>query len=124
MMQENILDKLEIQLAHVGINAENEEAALETAGLLCRLLGLKLKNGSNSVFAGTAVEVMKKPFLGTNGHIGFQTADIEKAIVFVEENGFPVDKETAKYGPDGKMTAIYLKNEFAGFALHFVQKVS
>lgn len=122
MIQENILGKLEIQIAHVGINAESEEAALKTAILLCSILGLELKDGTNSVFAGTAVEVMKKPFLGTNGHIGFQTADIEKAVAFVEESGFPVDKETAKYGPDGKMMAVYLKGEIAGFALHFVQK--
>lgn len=122
MIEENIPDELEIQLAHVGINAENEKEALDIALLLCKLFGLRMKDGSNSVFAGTAVEVMKKPYLGANGHIAFQTKDIRKAIVFVEENGFPVNMETAKYGPDGKMLAVYLKNEIAGFALHFVQK--
>lgn len=122
MEQENTMEDLKIELAHVGINAENEEEALKTANLLCSIFGLKLKNGNSSAFAGTAVEVMKKPFLGKNGHIGFSTANIEKAVALVETNGFPVNMETTKYGPDGKMTAVYLKNEVAGFALHFVQK--
>lgn len=116
------MDDLQIELAHVGINAENEEEALKVAGLLCNIFGLKLKNGTSSVFAGTAVEVMKKSFLGKNGHIGFQTNNIDRAVEFVEANGFPVNMETAKYGTDGKMTAVYLQTEVAGFALHFVQK--
>ena len=39
----------------------------------------------------------------------------------LEKRGFVVDPETAKYKGD-RMIAVYLKDEFGGFAVHLLQK--
>ena len=59
----------EFSLAHIGINAENEADALKIAELFAALFGFEVKPGNSSVFAGTAVEVMKTPYLGANGQV-------------------------------------------------------
>lgn len=112
---------LGMEIAHVGINSENEEEAMRTATLLCKMFGWPIKVGNKSIFAGTAVEVMKMPFRGAKGHIGIRTNFIERAKFFLENQGFEFDPESANV-KDGRLTAIYLKDEVAGFAVHLVQK--
>ncbi|MBR1408234.1 MAG: bifunctional 4-hydroxy-2-oxoglutarate aldolase/2-dehydro-3-deoxy-phosphogluconate aldolase [Clostridia bacterium] len=112
---------LGLEIAHVGINSANEEEAMKTATLLCKMFGWPIKVGNSSIFAGTAVEVMKTPFRGTNGHIGIRTNFIERAKFFLESQGFEFDPSSANV-KDGQLKAIYLKDEVAGFAVHLVQK--
>jgi len=112
----------EYTLAHVGINAANEEEALKTARMFEQLFGLPVKVGNSSIFAGTAVEVMKKPYLGKNGHIAIATPDVAAAKAELEAKGFTFDLDSAKYKPDGTMNAIYLNDEIRGFAVHLVGK--
>lgn len=112
---------LGLEIAHVGINSANEEEAMKTATLLCKMFGWPIKVGNSSIFAGTAVEVMKTPFRGTNGHIGIRTNFIERAKFFLENQGFEFDPASANV-KDGQLKAIYLKDEVAGFAVHLVQK--
>ena len=94
---------------------------MRTATLLCKMFGWPIKVGNKSIFAGTAVEVMKMPFRGAKGHIGIRTNFIERAKFFLESQGFEFDPESANV-KDGRLTAIYLKDEVAGFAVHLVQK--
>ena len=112
---------LGLEIAHVGINSADEEEAMKTATLLCKMFGWPVKVGNSSIFAGTAVEVMKTPFRGTHGHIGIRTNFVERAKFFLESQGFEFDPESANV-KDGRLTAIYLKDEVAGFAVHLVQK--
>ena len=102
-------------------SAVNEEEAMKTATLLCKMFGWPVKVGNSSIFAGTAVEVMKTPFRGTHGHIGIRTNFVERAKFFLENQGFEFDPSSASY-KDGQLKAIYLKDEVAGFAVHIVQK--
>ena len=44
---------------------------------------------------------------------------MEQAIEVLKEKGFEIDMETAKYKND-KLTAVYIKGEFGGFAVHLV----
>ncbi|MBQ2948413.1 MAG: hypothetical protein IJD94_05490, partial [Clostridia bacterium] len=76
---------------------------------------------NSSIFAGTGIEVMKTPFRGAKGHIGIKTNFIERAKAYMERQGFEFDETSANY-KDGKLKAIYFKDEIAGFALHLVQK--
>jgi len=115
---ENTLPKF--TLAHVGVNAENEQQALAIAQLFSAAFDLPVKVGNSSIFAGTAVEVMKQPFLGKNGHIAFGTNDPEGAVAALEAKGILFDQATAKY-KDGALAAIYLKEEIGGFAVHIVR---
>lgn len=115
------LEELGFELRHVGINCANEEEACEVAGRFDDIFGFTKKVGNSSVFAGTAVEAMKKPYLGANGHIAIGTTDVAAAVEYLKEQGVEVDMETAKYKND-KLTAVYIKEEIGGFAVHLVQK--
>ena len=112
---------LGLEIAHVGINSANEEEAMKTATMLCKMFGWPVKVGNSSIFAGTAVEVMKTPFRGTHGHIAIRTNFIERAKFFLENQGFEFDPASASV-KDGQLKAIYLKDEVAGFAIHLLQK--
>lgn len=113
---------LGFELAHVGINAENGEQAAAIAGRFASVFGLAAKDGNSSVFAGKAVEVMKSPYLGANGHIAISTNYIERAVHYLENSGVEMNWESAKYGEKKELKAIYLKEEIGGFAVHLVQK--
>lgn len=112
---------LDFKLAHIGVNTNSESEALEAANHFAYLFGFDTNVGNSSVMAGTAVEFMKQPFLGKNGHIGIRTADIERAKYFLGRAGFEFMEDTAKYDSRGNLKAIYIKDEIAGFAIHLVQ---
>lgn len=115
------LEELGFELRHVGINCQNEEEACEVAGKFDTIFGFAKKVGNSSVFAGTAVEAMKTPYLGKNGHIAVGTNDVAKAVEYLQGQGVEFDMETAKYKNE-KMIAVYIKEEIGGFAVHLVQK--
>ena len=114
-------EELGFELRHVGINCADEEEADIVAGRFDEIFGFSKKTGNSSVFAGTAVEAMKMPYLGKNGHIAIGTTDIEKAVAYLKEQGVEIDMETAKYKNE-KLIAVYIKEEIGGFAVHLVQK--
>lgn len=115
------LEELGFELRHVGINCENEEEACDVAGRFDQIFGFTKKVGNSSVFAGTAVEAMKTPYLGKNGHIAIGTTDVAKAVEYLQGQGVAFDMETAKYKEE-KMIAVYMKEEIGGFAVHLVKK--
>jgi len=108
-------------LAHVGINADSAEASAAIAEQLAAVFSFPVKPGNSSNFAGVGVEVMKGAGLGKNGHIGFGTPDVEAAVRYLSDRGVAFDPATARY-KDGVLNAIYLKEEFGGFAVHLVRK--
>ena len=112
---------LGLELRHVGINSGNPEQAMKDAQLLCTLLGWQIKDGNSSTFAGIGFECMKKPGRGKNGHIAIATNSIPRARWHLEQRGFAFDDDSASF-KNGKLTAIYLKDEIAGFAFHLLQK--
>ena len=122
LTREAVEQMLGFELAHVGINETDEEAADKTAGRFESIFGLEKKTGSGSVFAGTAVEVMKTPGLGAKGHIGIRTNYIDRAVNYLENQGVEFNPSSAKYDDKGNLKAIYLKEEIGGFAVHLVQK--
>lgn len=112
---------LGFELAHVGINcadADESEAVIESFE---KAFGYTGKMGNSSNFAGRDIEAMKSIYLGKNGHIAIRTNKMDAAIAELERRGFALDMSTAK-GKDGKVNAVYLKDEFGGFAVHLLQK--
>lgn len=105
--------------AHLGMNHADEKAAYETANLLSAL-GLPLKDGASSIFAGANFEVMKTPFRGKLGHIAIKCYNVERALAYLGRFGFSGVEETAKMDK-GHLKVIYLDKEVAGFALHLVR---
>jgi len=116
LSKEAVKTMLGFSLAHVGINCANEAEAQQTAKTLCALFGLEYKAGNSSVFAGSAVECMKAPYLGKNGHIAIATNSLDRAVYHLGRQGVEFDESTRK------PKAIYLKGEVGGFAIHLVQK--
>ncbi len=113
---------LGFSLAHVGVNTSDEAHANALAQSFSDIFGFEKKAGNSSVFAGTAIEAMKSPYLGKNGHIAIGTNSIKRAVYHLEKRGIQFDESTAKTDKNGSLSAIYIKGEFEGFALHLVQK--
>lgn len=107
---------LGFELAHVGVNCDNEAEAEASAKALCALFGFEYKAGNSSIFAGNAVEYMKAPYLGKNGHIAIATNNLDRAVYHLNRRGVEFNESTRK------PKAIYLKNEVGGFAIHLMQK--
>lgn len=120
--REAVTQMLGFELRHVGINATDDTEADNVATSFEKLFGFTKNVGNSSIFAGTAIEVMKKPYLGANGHIAIQTNYIDRAVYHLEMQGFAFDMDAAKYDKSGKMIAVYFKDEIGGFAVHLVQK--
>ncbi len=113
---------LGFSLAHIGINCDSESDALNVSSAFEDMFGWAQKNGNSSVFAGSAVECMKSPFNGSKGHIAVSVNSVRRAVYQLSHKGIEADMSTAKYDADGRLTVVYLKNEFGGFAVHLVEK--
>lgn len=122
LTREAVRNMLGFEVAHIGINAADENSADKLADDFGGLFGFARKVGNSSIFAGSGIEIMKSPYKGTNGHIGIRTNYIERAIYHLEKRGYEFDESTRKTNAKGETTAIYLKGDFSGFAVHLVQK--
>lgn len=123
LTREAVQIMLGFELAHVGVNAANEEEAQKAANRFAFVFGMPAKAGNSSIFAGKALEVMKEPYLGKNGHIAIATNYIARALHYLETVlGVEFDESSAKRDDKGNLKAIYLKEEIGGFAVHLVQK--
>ena len=94
MCKEAVRTMLGFSLAHVGINCETEAEAQRAARTLCALFGFDYKAGNSSIFAGSAVECMKAPYLGRNGHIAIGTNNLDRAIYHLGRQGVEFDEST------------------------------
>jgi len=112
---------LGFEFAHLGINEETKDKALNSANLLSHLFYFSVKEGATSVFADPDFEIMKNRYLGKHGHIAIATNDIHRAIAYLKKKDIFVLPETAKE-KDGKLKAIYIDQEVSGFAIHLLQK--
>ena len=80
------------------------------------------KIGNSSVFAGKAVEFMKKPYLGSNGHIGYYANSASRALAWFRSQGVSVREDTIRTNAQGKVLSFYLQEEIGGFAVHVVNR--
>ena len=64
---------------------------------------------------------MREPGRGEHGHVAIATNFVRRAKWHLEQRGYEFDESSAKF-KDGKMTAIYLKDDICGFAFHLLQK--
>lgn len=113
---------LGFSIAHVGINCDGEDEAIDVSKKFSDMFGWEQKIGNSSVFSGTLIECMKSKGRGTKGHIGVAANNVRRAIYHLENMGVEVDMSTAKYDADGRINFVYLKDEFGGFAVHLVEK--
>lgn len=125
LTREAVTIMLGFELAHVGINAADARSSLEIVGRLAGMFNMPIKEGNSSNFAGTGIEVSKKPGRGKNGHIAIKTNSISRAMAYLKRMaGIEIDMDTAKRSGDGQIVAVYLSEEIGGFAIHLLQKNS
>jgi 2-dehydro-3-deoxyphosphogluconate aldolase/(4S)-4-hydroxy-2-oxoglutarate aldolase len=122
LCKEAVAAILGFSVAHIGINAQNGEAALGAAKLFGALFGFPLTDGDASVFSGGRIEIMKAPGFGKLGHIGIGTNSLFRAVAALERRGIAFNPDSVKTDPQGNMMVMYLKEEIAGFAVHLLQK--
>lgn len=122
---ENVKKTIDIligfEIAHVGINQDTAEEALNVCKQFNKAFNFPIKEGSSSNFASTSIEVLKSKYLGTQGHLAVKTNNIQRAIHYLKQRGFEINMETAKYKGE-TMIAVYLRDEIGGFAVHLLQK--
>lgn len=121
MTRSAVQKMLGFEIKHVGINCGDDAEAMAVAKKFSVLFGWPVKDGNSSVFAGSAIEAMKSPYLGEKGHIAVGCNSVLRAQAYLESMGFEFNAESAKE-KNGKLIAIYLKDEIGGFAVHLVQK--
>lgn len=121
MTKEAVKLMLGFNLAHIGINMPDADSSMEVTNKFADAFGFSVKEGNSSNFAGTGIEVNKSIGLGKNGHIAIRTNNINRAIAYLQARGIEVDMSTAK-GPANAMIAVYLKDDFGGYAVHLLQK--
>jgi 2-dehydro-3-deoxyphosphogluconate aldolase/(4S)-4-hydroxy-2-oxoglutarate aldolase len=112
---------LGFELAHVGVSQQSGENALSVAETFNRAFGFPVKQGNSSNFAGPGIEITNFKSPGECGHLAIRTNSISRSMYHLGLRGFEADMETAKYNGD-RMIAVYLKDEFGGFAVHLLQK--
>lgn len=106
------------EIAHIGMHADGAEDKTNVLNFLSMAFDMPL----NKSFAGTAFEVMDAPYLGKNGHIAIFTNSCERSVQFMTDKGIKFNPDGMKYNEKGKLNAAYLDGEFAGFALHLLQR--
>ena len=122
LSREAVFSMLGFSVAHVGINAGGDEKAAQGAQFFNALFGCAPKEGTGSIFAGSGIEIMRAGGLGAHGHIAMATNSVMRAAAWLERNGIVLDHANAKKDAQGNVTAIYLKEEILGFAVHLVRR--
>jgi 2-dehydro-3-deoxyphosphogluconate aldolase/(4S)-4-hydroxy-2-oxoglutarate aldolase len=121
LCKEAVATMLGLEVLHVGINTEDDKAAMGVANKFNQLFNFPIDEHNSAVFASKGIEVRKQMFKGKNGHIAIATNYMDRAIRYIEAMGGEFDMDSASV-KDGKITSIYLKEEIGGFAIHLVQK--
>lgn len=122
LTREAVSAMLGFELRHVGINCADEKESSATAGTLEKIFGFPKTDRGGAFFAGELVEVMKKPFYGTHGHVAIATNSVARAAYHLEKRGIVFNWDSAGYNADGTLRVVYLQEEIGGFAFHLLQK--
>ncbi len=83
LTREAVNTMLGFEVKHIGINTGNAEEAMKAAKLFELMFGFDVSEGNSSIFCGSrAIEIMKKQYLGKNGHIAIGTNTLPRAIAY------------------------------------------
>jgi len=107
------------ELAHIGLNEPDAQAAARDAAALASLFGFSAKEGASSIFAAD-IEILKSPYLGEKGHIAIRCNDVERAIARFRGMGIGIEGGTEK-SDKGRLKTVYLGRQIGGFAFHLIR---
>ena len=118
--REAVLSMLGFSLKHVGVNNKDASDANEAARFFTSFFPGAISESEVSMIVGGAVELLKQPGRGDHGHIAIRTSNVARARAYLERKGFEFDLESM-VKEKGKVRALFLKNEIAGFAVHLTE---
>ena len=75
----------------------------------------------SSDFASKFIEVKKHSGRGVHGHLAVTTNSLPVAMAELKKRGVELD-ESSKLVKNGKLIAVFLKNQIGGFAVHLMAK--
>lgn len=113
---------LGFELAHIGINCDGEQNAINIAETISNLFRMSPRYMNSAVFAGTAVEAVKSKGWGERGHIGFFTNSIPRAMAYFRALDIAINEDSFKYNKNGEISCFYLNDDIGGFAFHLVER--
>lgn len=109
------------ELAHVGINCADASEAEKVCSEFSAMFGLEMQDKGGGYFAGDMADVVKGPLLGTNGHVGINCNNVDRAKVWFEQRGYRfVDTGSSK--DEHGWCSIFFEGEVGGFAIHLRRK--
>lgn len=109
------------EVVHVGINTENTTEGIAVAESIASVFKMPVHKGELSNFVGTGFEVNNFKGLGKFGHVAIDTNRIESAEYYLKKDNMEMNEES-RVIVNGKTKVVYLKDEFAGFAIHLRQR--
>jgi len=119
--REAVMMMLGFSIEHIGINCKDEDAAVTAKDLFENFFPGRTEDLGKAFMLPGAIEVMKEPGRGRDGHIAIATNSLPRAMAFLERHGMQFDESSAKI-KDGVMKIIFLKDDIGGFAVHLFQK--
>ena len=115
IVRDSVNRMFDFKLLHIGLNSRDEEDAREKGGSFAEMFNLPLIDLPTAFFAGTMMEIVKKPFLGEHGHIAVSTNYIDRAMAYFERRGYSFRPTE---GERRDLVAAYFEQEIGGFAIH------
>jgi len=116
-----VVRSLGFRLAHVGINHENAQDAMDNASQIAELFGFATIGYPTATFGGPVAECMHQAKYGTHGHVGIATHSIPRAMAYLAAKGVEFDPNSIKRDAAGNIICIYFKQQIGGFAWHIVK---
>jgi len=113
---------LGFEFAHIGINMPCGKDAFALSDRFERYFGFTQKIGNSSIFAGPHIEIRKEIGEGSNGHIAVKTNSVLRAAEYLKRMGLKTNDSSVKKSAEGDILAVYLTDEFGGYAIHLLQK--
>ncbi len=120
LASEAVQTVLGFRLAHLGINTDSAREADDSLGVF-KLFGERVHSELPGAYFTQNLEIMDHHGIGANGHIGYTTNNMDRALAYFRRRGIDVRPETVQMNGD-KITFAYLTVEAAGFGLHIRQK--
>ena len=122
LCQEIMSKVYDFSVGHVGINAGTPENAADVTNRITSLFSTATTEIEIAYFGGNLVEVMKVPFIGTNGHICVDTRDIKRAVAMLKRKGVQILEKNCRYDDKGNLINVFLEEEIGGFGFHVRQR--
>ena len=121
LVKDSLKAAMGFEMKHIGINTNSDAESEHVAKALALAFGFDYIPGNSSNFAGRGIEVVKGKGIGSAGHMAIAANDVARAAAYLDNNGVAIDWDSAKE-KNGALIAIYLKEEYAGFAVHLLKK--